>query len=99
MKPSDKYVIYNVVGRSTDTGETVGDITLNPLTAEVLRDIARNDSCSWEWRKAAVKLLIDRKHKYQNHSDLRELKEEIVSELVAEQEVQAAVESAIEESL
>jgi hypothetical protein len=75
------------------------EFSLEPLTDEVLRDVARNESCSWAWRKAAVKFLMQRNHKYQHHSDFRELVEEIKEEILAEKEVQAVVESATEEPL
>lgn len=75
------------------------EITLEPLTSEVLRDIARNDSAPRPWRKAAVKFLMARKHSYQNHPDFRELVEEIKDEESAEIEVKAIVESAVEESI
>ncbi len=70
--------------------------SLQNLTHEVLRDVARNESCSKAWRKAAIKLLMYRNHKYQYLPDFRELKEEISEEQTAEREVKAVVEQAIE---
>jgi len=46
-----------------------------------LRDIGRNESCSREYRKLAVEVLLNRKSSYANHTDLREFVEEIGIEL------------------
>lgn len=81
------------------SAEIKAEITFNTLTAEVLRDIARNEANSWEWRKAAVRFLLNQSHKYSGLDYLRELVSEIKEETQAEQEVLDIVESAMEEPL
>lgn len=98
IEPDDSPEIL-VRGEWKRTKETHADITLSPLTSEVLRDIARNESASKSWRKAAVRFLIKRDSPYQHHSDYKEIRDEILEEMKAEAEVRAAVESAIEEPL
>lgn len=96
--PNDKAVTYNIYGRAKESAQTNAEVVLSPLTAEVLRDIARNESCSKSWRKAALSFLIKRKHGYQMLPEFLILRQEILDEQTAESEVQDAVESAIEES-
>lgn len=99
MNPDEKPIVLSPGRGFIEADKTNAEIMLEPLTSEVLRDIARNDSASRPWRKAAVKFLMLRNHKYQNHHDFRELKDEINEESLAEHEVRAIVESATEESL
>ena len=57
------------------------------FTPEVLRDLARNDAAPWDYRKAAVEVLINKKHPYFKHEDLRELVHELnveISDIVFE---------------
>lgn len=96
MEPYDTPSIKRRVGADMPGSQTAADISFQGLTPEVLRDIARNDSASRSWKKAAIKFLMDRNHRFQHHPDLRELREEIIEEQEAEREVQAVVESAIE---
>lgn len=91
LHPDDSVKIRNI-----STGVTNAEFHIGNLTPEVLRDIARNESAAREWRKAAVKFLLDRGHEYANHRDLSEILAEIKSEREAEDEVRAVVESAIE---
>lgn len=98
MHPDDKPVICGN-GLTVQSEQTNAEIVLEPLTPEVLRDIARNESSPRPWRKAAIKFLILRQHKYQYHPDFRELVEELKEEAEAEKEIQAIVESAIEEPI
>lgn len=99
MQPNDKVRINQKRGGSYDSDTTYAEFHLQNLTPEVLRDIARNESATREWRKAATKFLLDRKHPFANHPDVRELLAEILKEREAEQEVKAIVESAIEAPL
>lgn len=99
MLPTDKIVIHSVYGYSKETDKTYAEENLSNLTAEVLRDIGRNESNSWEWRKAAVKLLIERKHNYSTKEYFNEILAEINKENEAEQAVFDVVESAIEQPL
>jgi hypothetical protein len=99
MNPEEKPIIQTYGHGFMQSDQTNAEITLEPLTSEVIRDIARNESSPRPWRKAAVKFLMLRKHSYQNHPDFAELRNEIKEETLAEQEVQAIVESATEEPL
>ncbi len=62
--------------------------------ASTLLDIARNESASVEWRKAATELLMDNGHPQANHPELRAHVLEIKAERAAKKEVVAIVESA-----
>lgn len=73
--------------------------TLDPLPASILFDVARNDSATFEWRKAAVRLLRKKGYKQANHEELAWLVKEIEKDEQAEKEVIAVVESAIEGDL
>jgi hypothetical protein len=64
---------------------------LEVLTAEVLRDLGRNEAAGWAVRKAAVKMLIDRKHAFANHPDFRELRLELKEESEAHAEVESLI--------
>jgi len=72
---------------------------LDPLPAHILFDIARNESATAEWRKAAVKLLRKKGYKQAQHPELVFIVRELEKEEQAEKEVVAVVESAIEEDL
>ena len=61
------------------------------LTAEVLRDLGRNEAAGWAVRKAAVKMLIERGHAFANHPDFRELRLEIKEESEAHAEVESLI--------
>jgi len=97
--PEAKPIIQTVGYGTKVSDKTNAEITLEPLTDEVLRDIACNESCSRPWRKAAIKFLIKRNHRYQSHPSLVELLTEIKEEQEAETEVKSIVESAIERSI
>lgn len=99
MHPDEKPVIQSVYHGHQESDKTNAEIILEPLTAEVLRDVARNESSSRAWQKAAVRFLIERNHHYQFHPDFKELVKEINDEAKAAEEVQAIVESAVEEPL
>jgi len=96
MNPNDAVQIARRGMGSFSSGTTNAEFHIGGLTPEVLRDIARNESASREWRKAAVKFLMERNHPFANHPDMRELLAELVKEKEAELEVAAVVESAIE---
>lgn len=72
---------------------------LEPLPAHVLFDIARNESASQEWRKAAVKLLRKKGYAQAQHPELAWIVRELEKDEQAEKEVIAVVESAIEGDL
>jgi len=61
------------------------------LTAEVLRDLGRNEAAGWAVRKAAVKMLIERNHPFSNHPDFRELRLELKEESEAHAEVESLI--------
>jgi hypothetical protein len=61
----------------------------------VLFDLARNESATKEWRRAAFILLLERKSKKAYYPELRELRFEIEAEQRAKQEVESLVESAV----
>lgn len=69
------------------------------LPDQILRDVARNDSSARSFRKAAVKLLMERKSSFADHPDFSFLAQEIREEKNAESEVHSIVETAIESSL
>lgn len=69
---------------------------LDALTDDVLRDLARNESCSPYMRKESVRLLMTRKSAHVRHEDFRKFVDELKSEAEAHQEVVAIVESATE---
>ena len=73
--------------------------TLDPLPASILLDVARNESASYEWRKAAVRLMRKKGYKQAEHPELILFVREIEKDEQAEQEVIAVVESAIEGDL
>ena len=54
---------------------------LKHFTPEILRDLARNDAADRDYRRAAVEILVTRKHPYAKHGDLREFVEELEVEL------------------
>lgn len=72
---------------------------LDPLPGHILLSLARNESASREWRKAAVELMLDKGYKEANHPDLNMILLEIQGERRARQEVEAVVESAAESEL
>lgn len=76
--------------------EKIEDL-VSKLPAQVLFDLARNESASKEYRKAAVRLLIDGGHRQAEHPELRELVLEIKAEKTAEHEVLEIAARAIEE--
>ena len=66
------------------------------LAESNLFDLARNESASNEFRKAAVSLLLDKGFKKAQHPELSLILAEIKKEREARGEVEAIVESAIE---
>jgi len=72
---------------------------LDPLPANILFDIARNESASPEWRKAAVKILRKNGCHQVQHPELQWIVREIEKEEEAEKDVVAVVEAAIEGEL
>src|SRR5271155_1170530 len=89
VHPQDKVLVTQMGGVRMPGNQTNAEVHLSGLSAEVLRDLARNEAASKEWRKAAVELLIKKQHVFANHSDLRELKMEIQAEEEARVEVEA----------
>jgi hypothetical protein len=87
--PKDKILVTEMGGVKMPGSQTNAEVHLAGLSAEVLRDLARNEAASKEWRKAAVELLILKQHPFADHSDLRELKFEIQAEEEARVEVEA----------
>lgn len=75
------------------------NVVLDPLPAFILFDIARNESATEEWRKAAVKILRKKGYKQAQHPELVFIVRELEKEELAEKEVIAVVESAIEDEL
>src|SRR5260221_7425960 len=75
-----------------DRMPTLAEIHLGHLPGHVLFSLARNESASREWRKAAVELLLDGNHKEASNPDIRELVLQINAERQAKTEVQAVVE-------
>jgi hypothetical protein len=73
------------------------DRTLAQLPSSILFDLARNESASREWRKAAVELMLDKNLPHVGSIELALLVHEIQLERMAKKEVAAVVESAIEE--
>lgn len=96
MNPNDKKTVQNIIGRQLDSGKTNAEYFMDNLTDEALRDVARNEAAERPWRKAAVKFLIARNHKFQFHQDFHDIRSEILEEKQAEAEVKAVVESVIE---
>jgi hypothetical protein len=86
--PNEK-VTTDHMGVVTYNTETQAEIHLSHLSPEVLRDLARNEAASKEWRKAAVELLLEKKHSHANHPELRQLVFEIKAEREAKVEVEA----------
>jgi hypothetical protein len=79
-----------------DRMPTLAEIHLGHLPGHVLFALARNESASREWRKAAVELLLDGNHKEASNPYIFELVMQIKAERQAKTEVQAVVESAVE---
>jgi hypothetical protein len=96
MHPDEKPIIMSVGYGNIESEQTNAEIVLSPLTDEVLRDIARNESASKAWQKAAVKFLVDRNSIYVRHPACILMAAEIKEEREAEQEVKAIVESVTE---
>jgi hypothetical protein len=99
MNPNDRISVSNVMGGITQARETYKETHLNHLPGQILFDLARNESASREWRKAAVELLIDKKCPQANHAELAVLVKEIHAEREARNEVESVVETAIEEEI
>jgi hypothetical protein len=72
---------------------------LDALPANILLDLARNESATREWRKAATRLLRNKGYRQANHPDLFWFVHEIEEEEKAEHEVIAVVEAAAEQEL
>jgi ABC-type iron transport system FetAB ATPase subunit len=70
---------------------------LDLLPDNILLDIARNESASQEWRKAAVKFLRKKGSKKLQHPELLWIVHEIEKEEQAEKDVIAVVEAATEQ--
>jgi hypothetical protein len=70
---------------------------LSTATSEVLRDLGRNEAADRTWRKASIKILMEKNHPYANHPDFRELRNEIKEEEAARHEVESLVAQTIEE--
>lgn len=58
-----------------------GNKHLLPLPDSVLRDLARNDAATRDYRKAAVEILFNRKSPYVKHTDLAPFVAELEIEL------------------
>lgn len=66
------------------------------LAESTLFDLARNESASVEFRRAAVGIMLDKGYKKAGHPELGLILAEIKKEREARGEVEAIVESAIE---
>jgi len=73
------------------------DSALAAFPDDILLGIARNESASRDWRKAATKFLMRTGSPRASHPDLAWFVHEINQEAEAEKEVEAVVESATEE--
>lgn len=69
------------------------------LPEQILFKLARNESASKEYRKAAVVLLLDMKSPFTENPEIRELVLEIRAEEKAKAEVKDLVTGAIESTL
>lgn len=72
---------------------------LGTLSGDALRDIARNESAPYRWRKAAVKIMLDKGFPQVNHPDLYLLLMDVKADKDAHNEVESVVESAIESQI
>jgi len=75
------------------------DLNLEEMPSNILFDIARNESASREYRKAAVRLMLKHRYPKTDHPDLLLLRQEVEAEIAAENDVQDIVEQAIEAPL
>lgn len=89
MAHPNERVTKDANGVITYNDETNAQLHLGHLSPEVLRDLARNEAASKEWRKAAVEFLLLKQHAHANHPELRELVFEIRAEKAAKEEVLA----------
>lgn len=69
---------------------------IQEMPGQVLFSLARNESASPEFRKAATEILLDRGFPQANHPELVLIVHDIRKEREARHEVEAIVESAIE---
>jgi len=72
---------------------------ISHLPAEILLSLARNESGLPEFRKAAVKILIEKNYPQARHPELALIAAEIKKEREAEGEVESIVEAAIEQPI
>ncbi len=77
--------------------EAFRDSVIGPMPEDTLLAVARNESASHDWRKAATKLLMQRGSRLAKHAELVWFVREIEKEELAEREVVAVVEAATEE--
>lgn len=75
------------------------DEQLDHLPGHILLDLARNESASRAWRKAAVVIMLKKNFPQSAHPDLATLAAEIRAEEDAVREVEGVVEGAIEGEL
>ena len=81
-----------------DNVQTVSQ-QIEHLPGEILFSLARNESGLPEFRKAAVKIMLDKGFKQAGHPELSLFVAEIRKEQEAEGEVEAIVEAAIEQPI
>ena len=72
---------------------------ISHLPAEILLSLARNESGLPEFRKAAVKIMLDKGFRQAGHPELALFVAEINKEREAEGEVESIVEAAIEQAI
>ena len=72
---------------------------IEQMPASILFDLARNESASREYRKAAVRLMLKHGYPKTDHPELLLLRQEVEAEVAAEREVTDIVETAIEAPL
>lgn len=72
---------------------------LGMLSGDALRDIARNESAPYRWRKAAVKMMLEKNFPQVKHPDLYLLVMDVKADQEAHSEVESVVESAIESQI
>lgn len=72
---------------------------IQEMPGQVLFSLARNESASPEFRKAATEILLDKGFPQANHPELILIVHDIKKERAARHEVEAIVESAIESEI
>jgi len=72
---------------------------ISHLPGQILLALARNEAASLEWRKAAVKIMLENGFSEAKHPDIRIFLSQIKAEQDAKAEVEALVEGSVEETI